>query len=306
MCNYEDVGTQTSKLNKLLNHLQKHKDKIVKERKNSFINWLTHLHANRYDLTEDDSKKSLDAYFQGKLPFKEPKVRKDIPDSFIYHQILKIHSEHRDDLHIVVEDGNLREACEESGIICHKELKEFIELDAVQLSLQNKVIDDNLKEVNTAIEAYIKKNSEQITEKVESLLLSDEYETIHGDQIPGESNEIYVSGAYRPYSIELISDVEHYGDGLFVIGFSASVELTYEYPVYRSEVHELDRDKYYIECLNDHYFNVETTDEFSFEGRIELEYNLDLEAIRSIEDLLKALVEPSITISELDEFQINA
>ncbi len=55
-----------------------------------------------------------------------------------------------------------------------------------------------------------------------------------------------------------------------------------------------------------HYFNVETTDEFIFSGRIELDYDIELESIDSIAELLTSLSEPEVTIEELDEFEVNA
>ena len=145
-----------------------------------------------------------------------------------------------------------------------------------------------------------------LLDKIEEKLLSDEYSLISGDFVPGESNEIYISGKNRPHEIILGTSIEHYGDGLFVVDFKAIVELVYEYAVYKTDAIELDPKKYYLEYLNDHYFNVETTDEFKFTGRIEIDYDIDLEAIESVSELLQSFLETIVEIGELYDFEINA
>ena len=49
---------------------------------------------------------------------------------------------------------------------------------------------------------------------------------------------------------------------------------------------------------------METTDEFSFKGRIELNFDISLEAVESVTELFNKLSEPEVSIEELDDFEI--
>jgi hypothetical protein len=288
----------------IIESLGESKNELIAERGNDFIQWMAEINAIRYGLNENETSAALFAYFNGEPPLKEPKIRKDIPDSFIYQTLLNIHNS--ENLYVVVEDERLRESCITAGMTCYKELSEFIKSSEVNILLQEKISNDVLGTLKSQIQEYLNNNYSLLVNKIEEKLLSDEYTMISGDYIPGESNEIYVSGVDEPHELELDNNIEYYGDSLFVVGFSAKIGFTYEYAVYRSDAYDLDPKKYFLEYLNDHYFNVETTNEFSFIGRIELDYNIDLESIESVEQLLDSLSDPEIEIEELDEFSVNA
>lgn len=302
ICRLTEPGTKTSDLVNVIQSLFDTKGEIVEERGNIFIQWASEINAIRYSLDKKETADALSAYFKGNPPLKEPKIRKDIPDSFIFQSLLRIHE--KDHMHVVVEDSKLRDACFSAGMICYKDLSTFIESEEIKLLLQGKIDSDVLGALESQISEFLNNNRYLLIDRIEKKLLSDEYNMISGDHIPGESNEIYVSGVNEPQEIEFIGDIEHYGDSLFVVYFRAKVEFIYEYGVHRSDVHELNPKKYYFEYLNDYYFNVETTDEFIFDGRIELDYDIDLESIGSVSELLASLSEPTLTIEELDEFVI--
>lgn len=301
--NYHEQGTHTKNLVELSQYLIDNKKEIINERSESFINWLSHMGAIRYGLSEAETKQALDAYFYGEAPLKEPKVRKDIPDSFIFQTLLKI--QEKESIQVVVHDGALFDACKNEGMVCYKELNEFIEDKGVKECLQGKIKGNILNSFSEYISKYLEDNSNTVLDKIEALLLNDDYRLLSGDNMPGESNEIYVSGVDYPDSLIFDTDIEYYGDGLFAVGFEACIEFTYEYAVHRSEIYDYDREKYCIEGLNDHYFNVETTDNFKFSGRVELEYDISLQDIKSVKELFQVLSEPSITIDDLDGFTIN-
>ncbi|MEQ8426319.1 MAG: PIN domain-containing protein [Gammaproteobacteria bacterium] len=302
--NYDDSGETTEELNEKLQYLIDNKETIVKERSGSFINWLDSIHAERYELTLDKTSNALDAYFEGKSPLPEPKIRKHIPDSFIYQDILEIKGQFGDDAHAVIGDKNLRNACENEGLDCSESLIEFLKLDEIKDCISNALINDNYEAINNHVLNYVSENQNLFIDKVEELLLSDDYRLISGDMIPGEMNEIWVSGADRPIDIEFDELIEYYGNGLFVLDFRSSVEFIYEYPVHRHDISSFDTDKYYIQPHNEYYFNVETTDLFNFIGKIELEYDINFENIDNIQGLLQSLTDPEIIINDLDEFEI--
>lgn len=50
---------------------------------------------------------------------------------------------------------------------------------------------------------------------------------------------------------------------------------------------------------------IETTDEFRFTGRVELDFDVELADIHDIDKLMRKLKVPEVTLSELEEFEIN-
>ncbi|OEU71523.1 MAG: hypothetical protein BA863_08015 [Desulfovibrio sp. S3730MH75] len=302
--NYKNVGPATMNILEVLENVKSTKKEVIIERSKSFIDWLSEVNAERYPLNEQETQKALDAYFYGKLPLKEPKVRKDIPDSFIFQTILSLKGEYKVDLYAVIHDNSLREACEKLGLKCFDDLSKFLELDFIQELLKQKLIDDNKDRVFKYIIELTKSKKESILDAVESLLLSDEYRIISGGKVPGESNEIYVSLVDRPHSIEY-EEVEYFGGSLFIVYFWSLVELTYEFPAFHYDAYDLDRDKYYIDYIDKNFMQIETTDEFRFAGRVELDFDVELAGIHDIDELMRKLKEPEVTVSELDEFEIN-
>lgn len=298
----------TSLVPELEQSLEKLKDKkevLAEETNELFHDWLNSIDAVTYEFSGEEAKSAIDAYFYGHAPLKQPKNRNDIPDSFIYQAVKSLHATHEDQLHFVVNDGNLRDACQSAEIYVHKTLSDFINIEEAKSCLKNAVIDENIDSVAQHLVQFATENKDEVFNKIESLLLSDEYRLIFGESVPGEFNEIYVVGVEKPTSIEIFGSVDHFGEGLFVLYFSAVVELWFDFPVHRSDAYGLDSDKYHLGDLNDHYFTVETNDEFSFKGRLELEYQGDFGVITTSNELKEALTDPKISISNLEDFEIK-
>lgn len=302
--NYSNAGVETKKLLKISENLAKKKGNLVKERGDSFIAWLSYLKAKRHLLSEEETKNALDAYFEGKPPFKEPKLRKHIPDSFIFQNIMALYKDFSSDLCIVVHDGSLREACEKKGLLCFESLNQFLKYKPIAESLREKIIDENFDQVTQHVLTLADKEKSLILDKIEEFLLSDDYRLISGDDMPGENNEIYVSGVYKPHSITF-QEVDYYGETLFVVNFTGVTEFDYQFPVYHSDLATLDSEKYCpVEWINDHYIDVEATDDFSFKGQIEFGFDVDLGEIDNFSELKEALGDPLITVVELHNFKV--
>lgn len=302
--NYDGSGEKTSELIKQLEELKASTDELVSERSKSFTDWIEINHVEVIPLSLDQASEALEAYFDGSLPFKEPKVRKDIPDSFIYQSIINLHDQFKDDLLVIIKDGSLREACVSRGIFAYESLTELLEIEEIQECLRQKLVDVNRPLILEHVYKFAEKEKDKIISKIEELLLTDEYRMISGKNIPGESGEIYISMVNEPHLIE-IEEVEYIGAGLFIAYFSARTEVTYEYPVFYPDSLDLDPKKFYISALNEHYVEVETTDDIQFTGRIELDFDESIMKIINIDNLISALKDPKISISELEDFEIN-
>jgi len=74
------------RLNLLKDQLEAEPENILFDAEDQFVQWAQSIDANRYPLCLEQSSKALDSYFQG-LPPKEPKIRNDIPDSFVVQAI---------------------------------------------------------------------------------------------------------------------------------------------------------------------------------------------------------------------------
>ena len=250
---------------------------------------------------------AIDSYFQGTPPLKEPKIRKDIPDSFIFQNILKLYEEYGNDLLVVVHDGPLRAACEQNKLTCFKQLSDLIEYTPIKLLLQEYIIQANKKDIFKHILSIANANKVAIQNIIDDYLLSNYGgELLYGEYIPGENNEIFVSGVDSLHSL-CFDSVEHFGDCLFVVYFSAAVELMYEYTISSSRLQhdDFDFEKYSVtEWLNRHYCDVETTDHFNFKGQIEFEFNINIEEIKNVNDLINDLKNPEMSIDELYDFEI--
>lgn len=251
----------------------------------------------------EEASGALEAYFTGMPPLKEPKVRKDIPDAFIYQNLQQLYHNNNEQLAVVVEDRGLSDACKACGMEVYPSLSDFLSSAEVQEFLVDGIVHENLIVVLNRVQQFADEHEQEIVNAIENKMLQADSSMIYGEGLPGETNEIYVSGAAPPNNVE-VAVFEHLGAGLFLAQFSGEIELVYEYAMEIFESMDLDRDKFFVEPLNDHYVNVESTDVFEFSGRIELDFGEGILGTASIEDLMAALIDPTISVDELGEFQI--
>lgn len=302
---FEPLGPKSTQLSLSLQRLKGDLDGLVLERTAAFSDWLNEHKAMRHPITLDQSQRALNAYFSGDPPLKQPKSRKDIPDAFIFHQILDMQTCYQSDLNVVVEDGALRSACENAGICCWSTLLEFIVSPAVQEFYAETMIEKHKSESLERVREIATDRKQDVASRLEEVLLSDQYAMLYGGSLPGGSGEIYLSGINTPHSIE-IDDVEYIGSTVFLATMHAQVELMYEFSMDIFDALELDSDKYSTSPLNKHYVDVETTDTFQFSGRLELEFTKPETEIGSLSDLKALLRKPTIVVSELQDFEVIA
>lgn len=80
-------------VNRLRDELELTKEKILSDAENQIVKWAESVNAIRQPLCLNQALEALEAYFQGKPPLKEIKIREDIPDSFIVRAIEMISNE---------------------------------------------------------------------------------------------------------------------------------------------------------------------------------------------------------------------
>ena len=285
-------------LRKFLKFIKANVDTISGEPAVAYENWLVQINAVRHPITQEQSQSALEAYFNGCPPLEHPKVCKDIPDSFIFQQILHLKDAYSS-LCVITEDKALKAACEQASIECYSDTRSFFGSATVKeylLQSENKEYEDNIRN-------FVHRNTSRIADILEGTLMSSDYSVLSGDSIPGVNQEIYVNSVGIPQEIE-IDDIEIEEDAFIWIDVSARVELTYEYPVWIHDSYDMRPPKYYISPLNDHYNEVETTDTFKFRATIVLDYSDTNNLRKSIVQQNTLLKDPAISVNDMWGFEV--
>jgi len=300
---FEPHGEATARLAKMIESLKSDREAIIKERPEAFARWVDSIGSSFDALTLDQSINALEFYFEGKPPLKEPKVRKDIPDAFIFAAILRARDEFGGLLSVIVEDAALGVACDGQKIRYFKSLAEFLDSPEAQQFLADAIIDDNLVAVIDKVDVLAGESEDEVLQALEDELLTCQYRCISAEPMPEENEDLYITGVFKPHQVQ-IDRVEYLGAGVFVAECEAQVELTYEYAVFWSDAFDLDSDKYHIAPLNKHYVTVETTDEFRFSARLEFNFGESILGCGSLDEILASLDSPDICADDLDDFEI--
>src|SRR5262249_22405085 len=115
--------------------------------------------------------------------------------------------------------------------------------------------------------------------------------TVRHRAIPDDNHEARILMVSKPENVEFeFTDVEYYGDGEFGIPFTASVECTLNYSIYKSDYYvmrEEQAEDISVEELNDHYLDAEQ------------DYTIDVGGVITIALPLDALTE-EMSDEELD------
>ena len=276
---------------------------LVHERSAAFIHWLDQACAVRHPLTLEEASLALDAYFSGAPPLKEPKVRKDIPDSFIFQKILELSKAHAPQFGVVAEDKGLAEAVSKAGIPVWASLRECLTSPIVRPLVADQIIANDQPAVEAHVLALTQQATKTIAKALEEALSSDEEVIQYGDRLPGESGEIYLSGIDTPHEVQ-IAEIEYIGGAVFLASLVAHVELMYQYALPTHDALRLDPRKFSLSPLNDHYLEVEATDEFRFSACLEIEFPAWQTTPHDLEELKAQLTNPDIGVSDLQDVEL--
>ena len=224
-----------------------------------FQEWMQEVRAVETPLLPDHGQRVTDAYFAGAPPFRSPKHRPDIPDSFIWEAALDI-AKNCELLYVVSKDGRLRETAGE-----HDEMEGFATLD----EFIEEACQDELAEL---IPVAIAKNVERIkallpgqTEKLISYLENDVVnelaeKTVTHESIPDDNNEGIITSVDSPTNVQFdFAAAEHYGDGDIGIPFTATVDCELNFAIYKGDYYSLSNTEHIsISERNSHYYDCRT------------------------------------------------
>lgn len=290
-------------LSDMVLEIQTKKADIIDAKLSAFDKWLDDLGANVISMNEENYQRAMDAYFLGAPPYRELKSRKDIPDSFIYEQILELQNSLAGNFHFVVEDGQLRTSAGDRGIRVWVSIEEFFTGSEAQEYLKQSVIKKN----TNAVFAHVHENIASRIDSLKGIIQEELYDIgfVSGDGMPGESEEIYVNGA-GDISHLSISSIEYLGATVFEASIDTEIEFQYEYPVpiYGAYDEKSNHKIYSITSLNDHYVNLETSDLFRLTAKLSVEFNDGVVKSSTLEELIGCLENPEVSLDEFTDFQI--
>jgi len=263
---------QSTKIEAIKTELNTLKPNILNGVESDFQNWVASVGARRHPITEGLALAAMDSYFSGNPPLKQPKIRDDIPDAFIFQTIQALAAEDIP-LFVIVEDGKIALASETlPNVTVHRSLSNFIESPAIQTDILHLAVFDNFTVVANEVEKYEK----------EAGVLSD-YVRYHGgdeilwkkirsDSIPGDNNEATISTYSDPENVQFYFVLFHYfGSGEFGLPFSFRTTVYADYYIYKPDYYCLDEKRFpHVFEHNEHYFRAEAEFEVDVSGLMKL------------------------------------
>lgn len=274
--------TQGDLLSGLLSSLEEGAESVQEAAGQEFSEWVADLGGVQHRLTVEQSVAALDAYFEGRPPLKKPKNRDDIPDSFVFQQILEVYSE-CDNVVVIAGDNRLAEAARGlEGAEVFTSVGDFVENEVVRSCLLK--LDMSELDVESeigVIVGYIR-DLEERHAFVESFLEGTEGDfldghVLHHSSIPGDFHEATVSAYGRISQISIdFDEMDYFGEGEFGLPISFLwKEVLASYYLFKGEFMDVvDRNISGLNEQNDHYYEVEEYFDLEVDAMLVLSVNL--------------------------------
>ncbi|MGQ3891271.1 PIN domain-containing protein [Legionella sp. CNM-4043-24] len=247
---------------------------ILEDSEVFFTKWAASINATIIHLSIEQSNKAWDAYFMGFLPLKEPKIRNDIPDSFIVQSIEEILPKIKL-LYLVCEDGKIKDTyVDNDKVRVFTSLNEFISLDEIQDELKKLDFIDHLEIIHELIKLY--NNKSHYLEVFLGENLGDRLigEVIEHHTIPDDNNEATIS-SYDKGNIDInIEKLSYYGDGILGFNFRATFQVSIYFYIFKADYYAMNNaTKFSVTDHSDHYYEAESECEVLIEGTIGIKFD---------------------------------
>ena len=273
-----------------------------------FQAWVEECHAIVHPVQPEHSLRVTNDYFSGSPPFRAPKHRDDLPDSFIWQTALDI-VRAEGALSLVSADGGLYKAADENAQMeAYKTLHDFIQKDPCQAALENltsEIVNHNVGR----IAALLPGQQELLLQHLSGLIVNALYRrTVRHPAIADDNNEAMILMVGGPEHTEFdFSQIDYYGDGDLGIAFTTSVECTLSYYIYKGDYYTLpNTDDIDIEDWNDHYFSAEESYPLTAHGTLSITIDVqELESDQLTDEDLEPLIRNSGPSVEIDNVSVN-
>lgn len=274
-------------IKKIKSNLLENQEKILLDSEKIFEEWYSALNSKIIDLSLEQTKTAWETYFKGILPFKEPKIRNDIPDAFIVQAIEEVLSK-VDSLFLICEDEKIKDTyCNHSKIRLCNSLSEFIKIPDIQDELKASDFMENINLISEIFVAHEKK-SRLLKNKLQSNLDDKIIDmSIEHYSIPDDNNEATIISCYEPENINInLETYSYYGDGVLGFDFNSTIRVGIFFYLFKGDYHgDNEQSDYYITDHNDHYYEVETECEIRVLGTIGVNFDYKTLNVQEIERL---------------------
>ncbi len=298
----------STKIHKFQKELKKIEKKHLESLETNFDKWLKSQNAEIIEINPSHGKKVMDSYFKGSPPFKSIKNRNDIPDAYIWQNILDI-SELFSQLFIITQDGKLfDESQNKNKLIPFKSLQEFIESEYLKQAISDKLGEQYFDKIVEKLSS----NKEYLVKQVNIDLVDKLFgEDVIHTKIPDDNNEGVIGAVYEAEDIDFSFDKsKYYGDGLILIPFSLEVLCTLWYHIFKTDYLTMSEERTQnisvSEYDNKHYYQAEEDYNIFIDGYISINVvfsSLD-DVITEIESFNKILSQSEILIDEINEIKV--
>lgn len=224
--------------------------------------WLADVSSIVHPVAEHHGSRVVTSYFSGDVPFKRIQNRDDFPDAFIFESLADVARE-SSILHFVTGDKNLAEAASllpqvevhasleafVHGASLDKFLNRTLNLEKIALSLEN--------EVSHTMSCLSRSILDELI-RTDASPMSEEYE--FSVTVYGKLEELKIDGGAA----------EDYGDGMFLVPFTARSTCLVEYFMPKFAWHGLEqsKDRGSAEDWNDNVYRIEQEKELRFAGEL--------------------------------------
>jgi len=234
-------------------------DRIYSSVDNLWQEFVTESKAKLLGVNSQHTETILEAYFYGNPPFAEIKNRKDIPDAFIYYEVLDLAKENT--VYILTKDGNLS-----SFLGKNENVKVFSSFEDLFNDEELKRIPEKLQPERKVglIGGQLLQVMPNIVKNVEDYLYDRNHLDIFSDRIPSD-NEAATIIQFNEVQIEVISEKIDLIDWRFFIPMKVVSEVEIEYYMYVSDYLTTGLVNHTAEQINKHAFLVNQSVNIEFE-----------------------------------------
>ncbi|MEO8388620.1 PIN domain-containing protein [Polaromonas sp.] len=295
-------------LRDLIGQAENRLEDVVAHATVSYQNWIQQNQVVEQELTLQLGANAMEAYFSGTPPFSAPKIRKHIPDSFLYQALAEQAIQYP--VYFVSFDKELLNQCSKIGNLKPFEnLNRLMADEAVQdLIAQQSGASSSIatdQELPSEMESQFDpietlrklQFSPDANTKITSYLVTDGAKMIAGTtfrskSIPGDDKEAYVESFGELEDVEVMWDEAAYlGDFTYVLEYKGTGTMLVSYYVHKGDTWALERRKVHYQDHNSHVWEIEEETSVTVYGYISVTIDQDY---RTGDDIAPAIVEMDI------------
>jgi hypothetical protein len=253
----EDMGADpklAKEFNEAAQRLKLKRDNVVASVEKVWKDFISETNATLYSFFKEDSVRVFEDYFSGGKPFNSLKGRKDIPDAFIYQNLLSIAK--GVPLHFICNDDNLRKHLDgQTRIKTYKDLKDFFQSpEYAPVSKEYERL-----EKYKALEKKLLKRDHEILEYFMDELQSHEPFEATSKDFRSDDNVATINALSSP-TVKILTNEILYADDIFYVPVMVAASASIDYFLYKADYYILSDDKKIsVSKWNDHYFLAEET-----------------------------------------------